>query len=86
MRQVRDAGFAAVHHVFAYAGLPDVDAEFEQLAVDAGCTPTGILSAHSADQISDFTGHSRSSRLAPPDFPGPEETKALAMPSNDVSG
>ena len=74
---------ATVHHVFAYAGLPDSDAEFEQFAVDAGCTPTGILAAHSADQISDFTGNCRSSRLAPPDFPGPEETKALAMPRND---
>src|ERR1022692_5178216 len=74
---------AAVHHVFAYAGLPDVDADFEQLAVDAGCTPTGILSAHSADQISDFTRNRRSSRLAPPDLPGPEETKTLAMPRND---
>jgi hypothetical protein len=40
---------AAAHHVFAYTGLPDVDAEFEQLAVDARRTPSGILSAHPAD-------------------------------------
>jgi len=39
--------FAAAHHVFADAGLADVDAEFEQLTVDAGCTPTGILSGTS---------------------------------------
>jgi hypothetical protein len=42
---------AAAHHVFAYAAFPDVDAQFEQLAVDAGCTPTGILTAHLADQV-----------------------------------
>ena len=72
-----------MHHVFAYAALPDVDADLQQLTVDAGCTPTGILSAHFADQISDITGNRRSSRLAAPDLPGPEETKALAMPSKD---
>src|ERR1700730_13790070 len=45
---------AAVHHVFAYAALTDVDAEFEQFAVDARCTPIGIFSAHLADQTSDL--------------------------------
>jgi hypothetical protein len=34
---------AAAHHIFAHAALPDVDAEFEQFAVDSGCTPIGIL-------------------------------------------
>jgi len=34
---------AAPHHIFAHAALPDVDAEFEQFAVDSGCTPIGIL-------------------------------------------
>jgi hypothetical protein len=47
--------FAAAHHVFADAALHDIDAELEQLTVDPWCTPTGILSAHLADQISDFT-------------------------------
>src|SRR5271166_6491626 len=74
---------ATAHHVFGYAALPDVNAEFEQLTVDARCTPTGILSAHSADQLSNFTGNRRSSRLAPPDLRGTEEPKALAMPSRD---
>ena len=31
---------AAAHHVSADAALPDVDAEFEQFAVDAGRTPS----------------------------------------------
>ena len=35
------SGFAAAHHLFADAALPDVDVEFEQFAVDAGCTPPG---------------------------------------------
>jgi len=47
---------ATAHHVFAHAALPAVDAEFEQLTVDAGRAPTGILSAHFADQIADLTG------------------------------
>jgi hypothetical protein len=41
--------FVAVHHVFADAALADVDAEREQLTVNAGCTPTRILTAHAAD-------------------------------------
>jgi hypothetical protein len=32
--------FAAAHHIFADTALPDVDAQLEQFAVDAGCTPT----------------------------------------------
>jgi hypothetical protein len=75
--------FAAAHHVFADAALPDVDAEFEQFPVDAGCTPTGILPAHVANQISDFARNERSSGLAAPHLPGPEQPKAIAMPSND---
>ena len=78
--------FAAAHHVFADAALTDVDAELEQLTRDPWCTPTGILSAHLADQISDLTGNDRSSRLAVPYFPGPENTKALAMPGQDRFG
>src|SRR5436853_7528817 len=74
---------AAAHHVFADAALPDFDAEFEQLAVDAGCTPTGILPAHPADQISNLSGNDRSSGLAAPHLPGPEQAKAGTMPGND---
>jgi hypothetical protein len=32
--------------------------------VDAGCTPSGVLPAHLADQISDLARNDRSSRLA----------------------
>jgi hypothetical protein len=68
---------------FADAALPDVDAEFEQFPVDAGCTPSGVLPAHLANQISDFARNERSSGLAAPHLLGPEQPKASAMPSND---
>ena len=54
---------AAEQHVFADAALADVDTEFQQFAVDAGCTPTGILPAHLADQISDFARNDGSSEF-----------------------
>jgi hypothetical protein len=60
--------FAAAHHVFADTALADVDAEFEQLAVDAGCTPTGILAAHLSDQISGLAGDNGACGLPAPTF------------------
>jgi hypothetical protein len=63
--------------------LSDVDTEFQQLAVDAGCTPTGILPAHLADQSADLEGNRRPSGLAAPHFPGPEPAKAGTMPGHD---
>jgi len=77
---------AAVKHVFADAAFTDVDAEFEQFTVDAGCTPTRILPAHLADQISDLAGNDRSSGLAAPHLPGPEQAKAGTMPGHDRFG
>jgi len=76
-----------VHHVLADAALADIDAEFEQFTVNAGCTPSGILAAHLANQISDLTGDGRSSRLANmPDLPRPEEAKPGTMPGQDRFG
>ena len=75
--------FAAAHHVFADAALTDVDAELEQLTVDAGCTPRGILHAHLADQRSDLGRNDGSSGLAAAHLPGPEQAKAGTMPGND---
>ena len=74
---------AEAHHVFADAALPDVTAELEQFAVDAGCTPTGILPTHLADQISDLARNEWSSGLAAPHPPGPEQSKSGAMPGKD---
>jgi len=49
------------HHVLGDAGLADVDAQLKQFTVDAWCTPGGILSAHPADQVSNFTADARTS-------------------------
>jgi len=40
--------FCAPHHILADAGLSDVDAEFEQFAMNARCAPTWVFSTHSA--------------------------------------
>ena len=71
--------FMAAQHVFADAALSDLDAEFEQFAVDAGCTPTGILPAHLADKISDFSRKDESAALATAHLPDPEQAEASAM-------
>jgi hypothetical protein len=42
---------APANDVFADAGLADIDAEFEEFAVDARSTPEWIFAAHLADQI-----------------------------------
>jgi hypothetical protein len=81
-----ETAVAVAHHVFADAALTDVEAELKQLTVDPWCTPRRILSAHLADQISHLTGNDRSSQLAVPYLPGPEKTKALAMPGHDRFG
>src|SRR5438874_187603 len=71
------------HHVFADTALTDVDAEFEEFAMDAGCTPRGILPAHFADHRSDLGRNDGSSGLAAAHLPGPEQAKPGTMPGND---
>src|SRR5215469_252477 len=73
----------APQHVFAHTALSDVDAEFEKFAMDARCTPTRILLAHHADQVSDFVGDEGSSGLPAPHLPSPEPSKAGTMPGQD---
>ena len=51
--------------------------------MDAGCAPSGILSAHLADQVSDFVGDEGSSGPAAPHLPSPEQSKAGPMPGQD---
>jgi hypothetical protein len=63
---------ATAHHVFADAGLADVDAQLEQLPVNPGCTPPRILPAHPADQIANLARNDRPSGVAAPHLPGPE--------------
>jgi hypothetical protein len=42
------------YEVFAHAGLADIEAEFEQFAVDAGRAPKRILAAHLANQLANL--------------------------------
>ena len=63
--------------------LKDVEAKFEQFTMDAVCTPKGILAAHLADEIPDFTRNDGPTVLAAPHLPSPEQAKGGAMPSHD---
>src|SRR5438445_11248099 len=74
----RGGDFGPPRQVSPDRGLADLDAEFEQLAVDAGRAPKPVGQAHLADQITDFRAH-----LGPPQTacaPAPIEPKALTMP------
>ena len=54
--------------------------------MDMGCTPQRVFAAYFADQIADLAGNGGPTYLAMPNFPGPEETKSLAMPSDHGGG
>src|SRR3954470_22175428 len=71
-----------MHHVFANAGLSDVDSELQKFAVNTGSAPYRVFTAHHPDQLSDLSRHPRPAWVAMPDLPGPEQYKALAMPGN----
>ena len=71
------------HQIFADAGFTDVDAQLEQLAVNARCSPQRVFATQSADQFSNVIGNRRRPRSTVADLPGPEQTKALAVPSDD---
>ena len=72
--------------VLAHAGLADIDTEFQQLTVDAGCTPKWILAAHFPNQLADFFRHRWTPGLAMTNFPDPEQPEVLMMPAKTVSG
>ena len=57
--------------------------QLEQLAVNARRAPEWILTTHSANQFSYVLRHRRPPRSTATYLPGPEQTKALAVPSND---
>ena len=70
-------------HVFAHAGLADIDAELEEFTVDARSAPKRILAAHPPNQFTDFLRHRWAAALAAADFPGPEQSESFAVPSYD---
>src|SRR3954454_21176921 len=74
--------YSPTHHVFAHAGLSDVDSELQKLAVNTWSAPYRVFTAHDPDQLSDLSLHHWPAWLAMPYLPGPEQSKALAMPAN----
>src|SRR5881392_1048534 len=72
-------------HVLGNRSLADIDAELEELSMDARSAPERICQAHLADQLSNFEAHlgpaGSSSRL-----PAPEGAECSTMPSYDRIG
>ena len=60
----RGGGLGPPWHVSADRGLADLDAELEQLAVDARSAPKRVCPAYLADQITDLAAHPGPSQVA----------------------
>ena len=69
-------------HVFRDSGLTDVDAEFQQFAMDPWRAPTRVRLRHGADQRADVRRHGRSPHAATA-LPGPPQPKAPSVPGDD---
>jgi len=70
------------HHVDRNRGLRDIDAQFEQLAVDPGSAPQRVLNAYSSDQVAHLFANSWPA-AAPTGFPSPVCGKAHSMPPHN---
>ena len=71
------------HHVFRDGGFGNLNAQLEQLAVNAWRTPTRVVAAHHPDQIPNLLRHAGPTWLAAADFPRPQQAKALTMPGDN---
>jgi hypothetical protein len=67
------------HHIFCYAGLTDIDAKLEKLAMDPLCSPQRIGAAHLADKLAHFYRNGRSS-AALLRLPAPIRSKSRTVP------
>src|SRR5262245_9633136 len=54
--------------------------------MDPRSAPERIVPAHGANQLANFPGRGRTARLDAANLPGPEQAKALPMPSDDRRG
>jgi hypothetical protein len=70
-------------HVLSDAGFADVDAEFEQFAMDTWRAPQRVLSVQSSNKLAYLRWNRWPSTLPAPTLPRPEQPKALAMPRDD---
>src|ERR1700756_3261678 len=63
-------------------GLRDIDAQFEQLAVDPGSSPQRVLNAQSSDQVTHLFANPWPA-AAPTGFPLPKCRVSHAMPTDN---
>src|SRR5713101_6424046 len=70
------------HHVYRNRGLGDVDAKFEQLAMDLGSAPERVLKTHSSDQVAHLFADPRSAAERT-GLPSPVSGKTHSMPKHD---
>ena len=75
--------FRMSEHVFGDRCLENVDSKLAQFAMNSRGSQEGIIFTHRADELTNLLGYPGSSRLALPAFPGPKQSKSLAMPSDD---
>jgi hypothetical protein len=73
----------AATHVLADAGFSNVNAEFQQLTVDAWRSPQRVLSTHSSNQFTDVVRNGWASWPAVMALPRPERPEGVAMPRDD---
>src|SRR5258707_14782540 len=87
-RKVRhpwDGGPHRFDHILRDAGLTDLEAELEQLAMNARRSPQGIFCAHPPDQRAQFRIDLRSASKRA-GFPSPVPTEAGSMPTYESLG
>jgi hypothetical protein len=73
-------------HVLGDGGFGDFDAQFQQLAVNARCTPARVVAAHHPNQIANLLRHFGPTWLPAVYLPGPEQAEALPVPGDDRLG
>jgi hypothetical protein len=76
---------ASLDHVLRDAGLSDLEAELEQLAMDAKRSPQRIVNAHPPDQRAQLRVDLRSASKGA-GFPTPVPAKAGSVPSHEGLG
>src|SRR6187200_1669073 len=69
-------------HVLGNRSLADIDAELEELSMDARSAPERICRADLADQLPNFEGHLGPAG-SPSRLPAPEAAESSTMPSYD---
>src|SRR5262249_8805621 len=70
-------------HVLRDGSLGDLNAQFQEFAMNSRRTPERIFPAHGPDQITSLLRNTRTSRSTVTNLPGPEPMKSLTMPADD---